>query len=85
MNVGELKKVLEGLDDNMELIMQRDSEGNGYSPLSGAEPEAVYVANNTWSGVVYDTEWSAEDADMGECEWEQLKAGPKCVVLFPIN
>jgi hypothetical protein len=33
MKVSELKKLLERFDDDDLLILARDAEGNGYSPL----------------------------------------------------
>lgn len=84
MNVGELKEILKDLDDDMELIVQKDSEGNGYSPLSGADPESVYVPCSAWSGDVYDLEWDAEDCGMEEDEWEEMRKRPRCVVLYPV-
>jgi len=85
MKVKDLIKELQQMNPESELIMQKDSEGNGYSPLSGADGNAVYIADSTWSGEVYDTKWSAEDADMEEEEWEEIKSKPGCVVLYPIN
>ncbi len=85
MTVKELKQELSLLPDDMEVILQKDSEGNGYSPLSGADPNAVYIPDSTWSGQVYSTKWSADDADMDEDEWEQLKAKPKALILYPVN
>lgn len=87
MNVKELIEILSEFDPDAEVILQKDSEGNGYSPLSGADHDAVYVAdaNSTWSGTVYDTRWSAYDADMDEDEWEKLLKQKRCVVLVPVN
>lgn len=85
MKSHELAKLLLANPD-VELICQKDSEGNGYSPLSGVDFDVVYVPDSTWSGEVYSTEWSAEDADMDETEWEAIKkehAG--YAVLYPIN
>ena len=69
----------------MEVILQKDSEGNGYSPLAGTDCEAIYIPENTYSGDVYSTEWSAEDADMDEDQWDELKSKPKALILYPIN
>ena len=33
MTVGELKIALEGVDESMLLIVAKDAEGNGFSPL----------------------------------------------------
>lgn len=85
MKVKELIEVLQELDPEMECIMQKDSEGNGYSPLAGADPDGIYIAETTWSGEVYDSNWSAEDADMDEEEWEVMLKKPRCLVLFPVN
>jgi len=85
MKVKELIAELSEMDPESEVILQKDAEGNGYSPLRGADPDCVYVAENTWSGEVYSLEYTADDCCMEETEWEALKAGPKCVVLHPVN
>ncbi len=85
MTVGELKLKLEELPEDMVIILQKDSEGNGYSPLSGADADAVYLPNNKWSGEAYSTVWEAEDVCMGEEEWSNLKRGPKSLILYPLN
>lgn len=84
MKVKDLKDLINNLDDDMEVILQKDSEGNGYSPLSGGD-EAVYVAESSYSGDVYSLNWSAEDCDLSEDEWEKIKKQPHCIVLYPIN
>ena len=76
------RQLLDGPDG--EVVMQKDAEGNGYSPLSGAE-EATYVPDSTYSGEVYALKWSADDCDMDEDEWNEMRANPNCIVLFPIN
>ena len=85
MKVKDLIETLKQCNPESECIIQKDAEGNGYSPLVGADSNAVYVAENTWSGTVYSTNYSAEDNCMEKDEWEKLKAGPSCVVLFPVN
>ena len=85
MTWGELKYELSDLPDETEIILQKDSEGNGYSPLAGADSNAVYIAENTWGGEVYDLTWTADDADMEEDEWEELKQRDKVLILYPIN
>lgn len=84
MKIYELIDQLQNFDLNMEVILQKDAEGNGYSPLSGAE-EVVYVADATWSGDAYSLDWSADDADMEEDEWDEILSRPHSVVLFPVN
>lgn len=85
MKVKDLIEALAECAPESEVILQKDSEGNGYSPLAGADPDTVYVAESTWSGTVYSTNDSASDNCMEEGAWTALKSGPKCVVLFPID
>lgn len=85
MKAKELIEILAKVDPGAEIILQKDAEGNGYSPLEGVDADAVYVPASTWSGDVYSMEWSAEDACMDNDEWEAIKAKPRCVVLFPVN
>lgn len=87
MKVNALVKLLLGLDQESDVILQKDSEGNGYSPLSGAYDNAVYVKETDWSGNVYLFEWTAEAAGMTKSEWNKLKrkTNKRCVVLYPVN
>jgi len=85
MKIKELIAALKDMDQNAEVILQKDSEGNGYSHLYGITDEAVYVPETTYSGLVYYTDWSAEDADMSEAEWKKLLKKKRCVVLIPTN
>lgn len=85
MVIKELKELIGSLPDNTEVILQKDSEGNGYSPLAIVDPDAIYVEETGWSGEVFSTDWSADDADMSEEEWADLLKKPRCVVLAPVN
>ena len=85
MNVKELKQFLSGLPDDMEIIIQKDGEGNDYSPLYGADSDAIYIPDSTWSGRVYSTNWKAYDVCMEEKEWENMLKNPRCLVLHPVN
>lgn len=85
MTVKDLKEVLKDLPDDMEIILQKDAEGNGYSPLDDADADVVYVPITTWYGEVYPMYWSADEADMEEEEWEEIKAKPRALVLGPVN
>lgn len=86
MKVKDLIKELEKLDPNSQLILQKDGEGNGYSPLCGLEA-AVYVPDSTYSGHVYSLKYTADDNCMEEEHWKTLKKSKenKCVVLYPVN
>ena len=85
MRVAELVELLQKLPRTADVILQKDSEGNGYSPLSSVDGNAVYLPESTWHGEVLSTDWSAEDAGMSEDEWAKLKCQPRCVVLCPVN
>jgi hypothetical protein len=85
MKVKELIEFLSRCRPDLEVILQKDAEGNGYSPLEGADSDAVYVPDTTYSGRIYSLTWTATDACLTESTWEQLKEQPRCVVLFPVN
>lgn len=85
MKIGELIEALKDLDPEMECIVQKDSEGNGYSPLAGADPDGIYIAETTWYGSVYDSNWSAEDTGMDDDEWEEILKKPRALILYPVN
>lgn len=85
MKVKELLEALTGVDPEAEVILQKDAEGNDYSPLEGADSDAVYVPESTWSGLVYSLHRTAEENCMEYDEWEDLKKQPPCVVLYPVN
>lgn len=55
LTVKELREALDGLPDDMPVILQKDAEENGYSPLASADTDHVYEADTTWSGEVHDT------------------------------
>ena len=78
MKVKELIEALSQFDGDTLVVLQKDSEGNGYSPLAGADDEALYLPENTWSGEVY------SEQDIEELELEDEPVVP-CVVLFPMN
>jgi hypothetical protein len=85
MKVKALMNLLATFDQNAEVILQKDAEGNGYSPLEGADHDAVYVAQTTWYGDVYSTNQTADDHCLEEAEWKRLLKQRRCVVLFPVN
>lgn len=85
MKSHELARLLLEQPD-VELIVQKDAEGNGYSPLAGIEFDVVYVPESTWSGEVYSRRHTASDNCMTEDGWQELQAtNSGYAVLFPIN
>lgn len=87
MKVKKLKEILAGLDDNTEIIMSRDEEGNGYAPLGGIDEG--FVNKNEWGYYLdnyYSTQYGWEDNGFeSEEEWQEFKkkASKKVVVLYP--
>lgn len=84
LTVKDLIEALCQLPDDLPVIMQKDGEGNSYSPLEGVDGSKgiVYVAESTWSGAVYtedDIEYLKEEDD------EDHSKNPRCVVLYPVN
>lgn len=54
MTVRELINWLENVEDKSRIvILQKDAEGNGYSPAAGGA-ESFYEATSTWCGDVDD-------------------------------
>lgn len=74
MTIGELRTFLatRDLPDEALVVLSRDAEGNGYSPLLDATVGA-YLPANTWSGEFFD------EAEVG--------AGPgqRAICLWPVN
>lgn len=84
MKVKDLIKELSALDPNALVILQKDSEGNGFSPLEGVDENALYDAENSWSGDVGFEVLTDELRKQGYSD-EDLGKGERAVVLFPIN
>lgn len=81
MNVKELREALTDKPDDMQVILQKDPEGNGYSPLADADGDAVYIAKDA---EVYSTDWSADDACMDKEEWDEVLSKPRALILHPM-
>ena len=52
MKVRELIDLLAKMNPERVVVLQKDAEGNGYSPLRGADDNARYLARCTWDGEV---------------------------------
>lgn len=55
LTVADLQAALALLPSDMPVILAKDNEDNGFSPLTEAGP-AMYAADTTWSGGHYMTE-----------------------------
>jgi len=87
MTVAELIEQLQKLPPESQVILQKDGEGNGYSPLSEVDGNGIYEAYSTYHGDVASTEWTWGEAGMDSAaEWEAYKNEfPRCCVLAPVN
>lgn len=73
MTVGELKVRLATLDDALLVVLSRDAEGNGFSPLSSTS-EHKYLPLSSWSGEI-----------MSRIGKEPTGTAVGAVVLWPVN
>ena len=87
----KVKDLIQALADHpeAEVILSRDSEGNGFSPLAVADPGSMYRAESTWSGEVKMRPelLTKERRSTGYSE-EDTATGPgwvDAVVLWPTN
>lgn len=88
MKVGELIEKLKHEDENAEVILSADEEGNYYSPLEGTLGfgKGYYIPNNTWRGEFLNQEYIDDENEIeGEIYEANKDKAQKCIVLFPIN
>lgn len=86
MTVGELADYLVGQPRDRLIVLAKDAEGNGYSPLSAVE-EAIYVPDSTWSGEIYLTpeQIAAEDDPDDQFDGSGEDGAERVVLLGPVN
>lgn len=78
MKVRDLIVELTKMNQELDIILQKDSEGNGYSLISWADPDCIYEDGEVWS--IY---WTANDACMDAEEWQEFLKKDRCCVLYP--
>lgn len=87
---GELADYLATQPRDRKIVLSKDAEGNGFSPLADAGVH-MYAAESTWSGSVYPTpEDLAEMMDPPNTQgWSEEDAAPddaeRVIVLGPVN
>ena len=85
MTVQELIDQLQKVENKSRLVvMAKDGEGNGYSPLSDFW-EGAYLADTTWSGEVGSEFLTEEDRNRGYDEEDILEGGEPALILCPVN
>lgn len=88
MKVKELIEKLKLEDENAEVILSADEEGNYYSPLEGTLGfcKGYYIPNNTWSGQFLNQDYIDDENEIeGEIYETNKDKAQRCIVLFPIN
>jgi hypothetical protein len=83
MKVRELIELLKAEDPEREVIMSKDSEGNGFSPFADLSRQS-YEATTTWYGEIGIEELTPELREQGFTE-EDAIYDEKVIVLWPIN
>lgn len=83
LTVGQLRELLADVPDDTPVILSKDAEGNGYSPLSSVNTDegTVYVPETTWSGEVYTLD--GRDDDTYDVYYPE--DGVRVVELGPVN
>lgn len=75
MTIKELIEELKALPQDLPVVMSKDAEGNGYSPLSAID-SVWYIAESTWSGEVY------SDEDLEELKRDGMGTDAMKVICF---
>ena len=83
MTVAELRKVLEGAPDEAIVVMSRDAEGNGFSPLYEVE-RTMYFADSSYSGECFESISEAFECGV-ETNDPKIKAHLNAICLWPTN
>lgn len=85
MTIQDLINKLNAIEDKTRIvILQKDGEGNGFSPLRDIDDNATYAADNTWSGDV-GVQTLTDDLRRRGFTEEDQNDGVPCLVLYPIN
>lgn len=72
------------LSDETPVVLAKDGEGNGYSPLAELSP-GMYLAETTWSGEHYPTAEQLRDDPNAEEEDGAPEEAVPAVFLWPVN
>ena len=89
MKVKDLIEQLQNCDPELEVVCQKDAEGNGYSMCVGADGESFYRSD----GQAYNLEVRTEEClkeeyedykDEFESYEDFMKPFKQCVVIWPV-
>lgn len=81
LTVRDLKEIICGLPDDMQVVVQRDSEGNGYNSAYAADPNCIWDQHGE---EILSTNYTAEQNCIEPEDWEKmLKESPRVLVIAP--
>lgn len=85
MTVADLREAIKDLPGDMRVILQADSEGNGFRWAYGADADGVVTEDNGWHAEIASDTHTADEACMEEDDWAELLAQPRVLVIHPVN
>ncbi len=87
MKLKELKEIIKNMDDESIVILQKDGEGNGYSPLEGVDDSSNYRADSTWSGKVGYKYLTRELREQGYSDGDIVSGdgAEPAIIFYPVN
>lgn len=87
MTVKDLRALLAGVEDERPVILAKDSEGNGFSPVAEASLDLVYVPYTRWVGETHIAALTAELRAQGFTDEDLYHGdtGQLALVLWPCN
>jgi hypothetical protein len=83
MTVAELRDFLETIDGERLVVLQKDAEGNGFSPLDGYW-QGAYRAETTWYGDAGLEALTDKHREAGYDD-EDVIYGEPALILTPVN
>ncbi len=86
MKVWELIEQLQSCNSEDIVVMSKDGEGNGYSPLFEVDASCRYEPDSTWHGTTgLRGPLTTALKDRGFSDEDISEGGQDCVVLWPTN
>jgi hypothetical protein len=79
MRVRDLIAQLSECDLDSEIILQIDSEGNGYKRCYGVDKNWVFYKDN----YIFLLNWSLEESGLSKEEYDKMFKKPRIVILYP--
>ena len=86
MKAKDFKKIISTIDDNAEIIMAKDGEGNGFTPFSDLSMQ-TYIPESNWSGEISMLELTPDLVEQGYTDEDVYEGGDGVLacVLWGVN